>query len=105
MAASPPLPSLLAFEAVARRRSFALAAAELHLTASAVSHQVARLESQLGVRLFERSAHGVRLSAAGEQYLPPAVGAARYYHPVPRGLELRIGERLAILRTCIRLAA
>jgi putative ATPase len=36
--------------------------------------------------------------AAGEQYLPEAVGEARYYHPVPRGLELRIGERLAILR-------
>lgn len=75
MAASPPLPSLLAFEAVARRRSFALAAAELHLTASAVSHQVARLESQLGVRLLERSAHGVRLSAAGEQYLSRIAGA------------------------------
>jgi DNA-binding transcriptional LysR family regulator len=58
--ALPPLPNLLAFEAVARRRSFALAAAELHLTPSAISHQVARLESHLGVRLFERSAHGAR---------------------------------------------
>lgn len=75
MAAPPPLPNLLAFEAVARRRSFALAAAELHLTASAVSHQIARLESQLGVRLLERSAHGVRLSAAGEQYLARIGGA------------------------------
>jgi DNA-binding transcriptional LysR family regulator len=75
MAAVPPLVNLQAFEAVARRRSFAIAAAELHLTASAISHQVARLESQLGVRLFERSAHGVRLSAAGEQYLS-RVGAA-----------------------------
>jgi len=65
----PPTASLQAFEAVARRRSFALAAAELHVTASAVSHQVARLEAQLGVRLLERSAHGVRLTAAGEQYL------------------------------------
>ncbi len=75
MATVPPAPNLLAFEAVARRRSFALAAAELHLTASAVSHQVARLESLLGVRLFERSAHGVRLSAAGEQYLERVGGA------------------------------
>ena len=48
MAALPPFPSLQAFEAVARRRSFALAASELHLTASAISHQVARLESHLG---------------------------------------------------------
>jgi DNA-binding transcriptional LysR family regulator len=75
MAAIPAVANLLAFEAVARRRSFALAAAELHLTASAISHQVARLESELGVRLFERSAHGVRLSAAGEQYLVRVGGA------------------------------
>lgn len=64
----PAINNLQAFEAVARRRSFALAAAELNLTASAISHQIARLEAQLGVRLFERSAHGVRLSPAGEHY-------------------------------------
>jgi len=75
MATIPPAVNLLAFEAVARRRSFGLAAAELHLTASAVSHQVARLETHLGVRLFERSAHGVRLSVAGEQYLARVGGA------------------------------
>lgn len=75
MASLPPTQNLQAFEAVARRRSFGLAAAELHLTASAVSHQVARLESQLGVRLFDRSAHGVRVSAAGEEYLARVGGA------------------------------
>lgn len=75
MPALPPITTLQAFEAVARRRSFALAAAELHLTASAISHQVSRLESHLGMRLFERSAHGVRLSPAGEHYLLH-VGAA-----------------------------
>lgn len=75
MSVLPPIVNLRAFEAVARRRSFAMAAAELHLTASAVSHQVARLESQLGTRLLERSAHGVRLSAAGEQYLSRVSGA------------------------------
>ncbi|CAN7242674.1 LysR substrate-binding domain-containing protein [Acidovorax delafieldii] len=71
----PPVANLQAFEAVARRRSFALAAAELNLTASAISHQVSRLEAQLDIRLFERSAHGVRLSPAGEHYLMH-VGAA-----------------------------
>lgn len=75
MANLPPVANLMAFEAVARRRSFALAAAELHLTASAVSHQIARLEADLGVRLLERSAHGVRLSTAGEQYLGRIGGA------------------------------
>lgn len=75
MSALPPLPSLLAFEAVARRRNFGLAASELHLTASAVSHQITRLEAQIGVRLFDRSAHGVRLSPAGERYLGRIAGA------------------------------
>src|SRR6476469_6364741 len=75
MASLPPVVNLQAFEAVARRRSFALAAAELHLTASAISHQVARLESHLGVRLFELSAHGVRISSAGDLYLSRVGGA------------------------------
>lgn len=75
MPSIPAAANLVAFEAVARRRSFALAAAELHLTASAISHQIARLESDLGVRLFDRSAHGVRLSTAGEQYLGRVGGA------------------------------
>lgn len=71
----PPLSTLLAFEAVARRRSFVLAAAELNLTASAVSHQIARLESIVGTRLLDRSTAGVRLSAAGAQYLQRVGGA------------------------------
>lgn len=36
--------------------------------------------------------------AAGETYLPPGLGAERFYEPAPRGLEQRIGERLAELR-------
>jgi len=75
MASLPPTTHLQAFESVARRRSFGLAAHELHLTPSAVSHQVAKLEQHLGVRLFDRSAHGVKLSVAGEQYLLRVSGA------------------------------
>jgi LysR family glycine cleavage system transcriptional activator len=75
MRSLPPLSTLLAFEAVARRRSFALAAGELSLTASAVSHQIARLEGFLDVKLFDRSPQGVRLSAAGEAYLRRVAGA------------------------------
>lgn len=75
MSSLPPVANLLAFEAVARRCSFAFAATELHLTASAVSHQIARLEANLGVRLFERSAHSVRISEAGERYLERVAGA------------------------------
>jgi putative ATPase len=36
--------------------------------------------------------------AAGEQYLPDGLAGQRFYEPVPRGLEIRIGERLADLR-------
>jgi DNA-binding transcriptional LysR family regulator len=75
MALLPPLTTLQAFEAVARRRSFTTAAAELHLTTSAISHQIARLEALLAIKLFERSAHGVRLSNAGERYLLRVAGA------------------------------
>jgi DNA-binding transcriptional LysR family regulator len=75
LATLPPVANLLAFEAVARRKSFALAAAELHLTASAISHQISKLESHLGVRLFERNAHGVITSEAGERYLLRVSGA------------------------------
>ncbi len=96
MAAIPPVTNLLAFEAVARRRSFALAAAELHLTASAISHQVARLESQLDVRLFERSAHGVRLSAAGERYLARVGGALSALTAASDDLRHGVGNSLYV---------
>lgn len=96
MAAIPPLVNLLAFEAVARRRSFALAAVELHLTASAVSHQVARLESHVGVRLFERSAHGVRLSTAGEQYLSRVGGALAAIAAASDDLRLGVSNSLYV---------
>jgi len=71
----PPLAALQAFETIARRKSFALAAEELHLTPSAVSHQVAKLEGMLGVRLFERSARGVEMTPAGQQYLQRVASA------------------------------
>jgi DNA-binding transcriptional LysR family regulator len=96
MASLPPVTNLLAFEAVARRRSFALAAAELHLTASAISHQVARLESQLDVRLFERSAHGVRLSAAGERYLARVGGALSAITAATEDLRQGVGNSLYV---------
>ncbi len=71
----PPLTSLVAFETVARRLSFITAAHELHLTPSAVSHQIAKLEEILGVRLLERSARRVELTDAGEDYLKRIGGA------------------------------
>ncbi|OAK64479.1 LysR family transcriptional regulator [Variovorax paradoxus] len=96
MASLPPVANLLAFESVARRRSFAVAAAELHLTASAISHQVARLEADLGVRLFDRSAHGVRLSAAGERYLERVGGALKAIAAATDDLRQGVGNSLYV---------
>jgi DNA-binding transcriptional LysR family regulator len=96
MASLPPLVNLLAFEAVARRRSFALAATELHVTASAISHQVARLESGLGVRLFERSAHAVRLSSAGERYLERVAGALLAISAATEDVRKGVGNSLYV---------
>jgi DNA-binding transcriptional LysR family regulator len=94
--ALPPLANLVAFEAVARRRSFSFAAAELHLTASAISHQVAKLEAQLGVRLFERSAHGVWLSPAGEKYLERVAGAISAIASATEDLRQGVGNSLYV---------
>lgn len=66
----PPLNWLRSFEAAARHNSFAAAAAELHLTAAAISYQVRSLEGELGFNLFERLPRGVRLTDMGRAYLP-----------------------------------
>lgn len=55
----PPLSMLRTFEAAARLSSFKLAAAELRVTPTAVSHQVRKLEEHLGVALFDRETRGV----------------------------------------------
>lgn len=64
----PALVSLRAFEAAARRLSFSLAAQELFVTQSAISHHIQRLESELGVALFERRTRAVALTPAGQTY-------------------------------------
>ncbi|MCW5593732.1 MAG: transcriptional regulator GcvA [Burkholderiales bacterium] len=64
----PPMQALRAFEATARSRSLSRAAETLHVTHGAISHQIKSLESDLGVRLVERSGRGVRLTEEGERF-------------------------------------
>jgi LysR family glycine cleavage system transcriptional activator len=66
----PPLNALRVFEAAARHLSFKEAAAELHITQAAVSHQIKSLEEYLGVDLFRRAGRGVQLTEAAKACLP-----------------------------------
>lgn len=66
----PSLGGLRAFEAAARHLSFTRAAAELHVTQAAISHQIRELEEELGLRLFVRLNRALRLSEAGALLLP-----------------------------------
>jgi LysR family glycine cleavage system transcriptional activator len=63
----PPLNPLHVFEVVARLNSFTKAAESLRVTQPAVSRQIRTLENFLGLRLFERDHHGIRLTAEGEE--------------------------------------
>ncbi|HVF35901.1 MAG TPA: LysR substrate-binding domain-containing protein [Candidatus Saccharimonadia bacterium] len=75
LARSSQLAALAAFEAAARHQNFAHAAAELSLTASAVSHHVRKLEAQLRCSLFQRHARGVLLTAEGRMLADASASA------------------------------
>lgn len=64
----PPLNPLRFFDVVARTQNLTTAARELNVTQSAVSRQIAVLESYLGVELFRRERQGVKLTPAGVRY-------------------------------------
>jgi LysR family transcriptional regulator, glycine cleavage system transcriptional activator len=70
---SRPLPSLTAlraFEAAGHHGSFRRAAEALHVTESAISHQIRQLEAELKVALFVRERGATRLTPEGEALLP-----------------------------------
>ena len=62
----PSLNILRTFDAAARLQSFKKAAEELHVTPTAVSHQIKSLEEGLGTRLFERQTRSVKLTRDGK---------------------------------------
>lgn len=66
----PPLTQLRAFEAAARHASFKLAASELGVTPTAISHQIKLLEQHCGQPLFRRRPRPLALTFAGEQLFP-----------------------------------
>lgn len=58
--------------AVAHSRSFSRAAAELHLTQPALSHSIAQIEQEYGLRFFDRDRSGVRLTQTGQAFMGDA---------------------------------
>jgi DNA-binding transcriptional LysR family regulator len=65
------------FTVVAEHGNFHRAAAALRTAQPSLSRQIRRLEKDLGVPLFERTTRGSRLTAAGEAFLPEAMGLLR----------------------------
>lgn len=61
----PPLTALRSFVVAARYQNFSRAGDELHITHSAISHQMKALERELGVALFRRKSRGVELTEPG----------------------------------------
>ena len=66
---TPSLKAIKTFQIAAKHSSFAVAADELCITPSAVSHQIKTLETQLGLPLFSRAARALALTDAGARYL------------------------------------
>ncbi|MCP8466171.1 LysR substrate-binding domain-containing protein [Pseudomonas sp. ZM23] len=100
----PSLIALRAFEALVRQGSIGRAALELHVTHGAVSHQVKKLEEELGVALVERQGKGVKLTPAGRQLSQQISSAFDQLRDIRRALpneepagELRIACAPALL--------
>ncbi|MFI8222211.1 transcriptional regulator GcvA [Pseudomonas sp. NPDC085632] len=86
----PSLKGLRAFEAAARHMSFTKAGAELNVTQTAVSHQIRRLEAELGVPLFLRLNDGLALSEDAKAYLP---GVRAAFHELRYATEQLLESR------------
>lgn len=85
--------------AVAETGGFTRAAERCHVVQSALSHQIARLEKELGARLFHRTSRSVRLTAAGEAFVPVARQALEAAERARAEVEAAAGEvrgRLAV---------
>lgn len=99
MTGSLPLTALRAFEAAARHLNVTRAAAELHVSQSAVSHQVRALEQQLGTALFRRTGSGLILTETGRRL---AATAGDAFRGLERGLA-EIRETNAVGRVSVAL--
>jgi LysR family glycine cleavage system transcriptional activator len=101
----PSLNGLRAFEAAARHLSFTQAASELNVTQTAISHQIKRLEEELGVRLFVRQNRALSLTPEARDYLPGIRAAFNDLRLATDRLLRKDGDHVLTVSTLASLAA
>ena len=90
-----PLSLLRAFEAAGRTGSFRNAAQELHLSPSAISHAIRKLEDHLGIKLFLRSTRNIQLTPEAEALF---VQISKGFEDIRRGIEMVSARGPTVLR-------
>jgi LysR family transcriptional regulator, glycine cleavage system transcriptional activator len=101
----PSLNGLRAFEAAARHLSFTNAASELNVTQTAISHQIRRLEQELGIRLFIRQNRALALTPEARDYLPGVRAAFNDLRLATDRLLRKDGDHVLTVSTLASLAA
>jgi LysR family transcriptional regulator, glycine cleavage system transcriptional activator len=101
----PSLNGLRAFEAAARHLSFTIAASELNVTQTAISHQIRRLEEELGIRLFIRQNRALELTPEARDYLPGVRAAFNDLRAATDRLKRRDSDNVLTVSTLASLAA
>jgi LysR family glycine cleavage system transcriptional activator len=95
----PSLNALRAFEAAARHLSLTKAAAELHVSPGALSHQIRGLEEMLGVLLFERRVRAIALTQEGKRLYPGLQTGFVQIREAVSGLRQAGQDRVLVLST------
>lgn len=94
-----PLNALRAFEAAARHLSLTRAAEELHVTPSALSHQIRGLEAQLGQQLFVRKVRAIELTAVGKMLYPGLQTGFTHIRDAVDGIQPRADDHVLVVST------
>ena len=105
MSRLPSLNGLRAFEAAARHLSFTKAAEELNVTQTAISHQIKRLEEELGLKLFVRQNRTLALTAEARDYLPGIRAAFQDLRLATERLKRKENANMLVVSTLTSFAA
>jgi LysR family glycine cleavage system transcriptional activator len=100
-----PLGALRAFEAAARLESFRLAADELGVTPTAISHRIRELEETLGLKLFDRQVRRVSLTVSGKRLFPVLRDGFDAFAEALRSLKPDDGETVVTLSALVGFTA